>query len=654
MNGQASMHGRLTAIASVAVLATLLLSALTSLGSPSISSVAPSATQSSPSTQVTRSTPVVSSDVPRSPVTGSSSTTEPMGISDNGVGASGSKYTYTSNSFQGTTTINSFTVDKGPSWDPNSATIQLNVVLAFLDSGQTYVYWIQDVALVNTSTHIFSFENNIWNFSSSSASMYSSTVAGNGSVLSGGPYYYGAPNSYNLSYPSTIVLTATTSVNSKGVPIVEFQYNCGTGTITYDTVSFVFVKNLYSSSGFVVSGSSTTPLGLSYDAELVLGGPGSGSAVTAKTTAVQMELDYWNGYNYEAIPNAHNYGFDTAEAVKNVIDRGYYYNVNGTLFANLTAGSTTLSLIWTSGQLALIQVTTQPYALSASLSFNGTTGTGFQYGEVIVRVGPGAYSLVILAPDVYDLVGSTMATVGSSTTLQAAYLYSVNFGESTLPSGTNWSITLGSDTEWSGGSVVVPFYISNGTWAYSVGYVPGYTASNISGTVHVNGKNRGITITFEELFTVTFREIGLPSGTWWNVSIDNGSLGIVRTNSNSVGTYLPNGTYIFTVSHVAGYTVVSYTKLVSVAGRSFGLKFYFTAFEYTITFSEKGLASGTVWSVTINGHAYSTNGTSISVPLPNGTYSFKFHAKGYKVRSGPSSPLTVNGAALNEKVRFKP
>jgi Thermopsin len=656
------MNGKLVPIVLIAVLATLLLSGLTSQGSASTSAVAPSAAQSSHPIHVTSAASVPSADLSRlSKIASSSTTPRPMGISDDGVGASGSTYSYSTSSFQGTTTINSFTVDKGPSADPTSATIQLNLNLEFLDSGTAYTYWVQDLAQLNTTSHALIFWNNVWNVSSTSGCLSNSALSGNGSVYpySGcdGYYYYGVWGTSNLSYPGTITLTETTNVTSSGVPQVFFSYNFGHGTVTYDTVKFVFVHHLQSSNGFTVSGTSTTPYGSLYDAELVLGGPGGGSRVTATAANIDMTLEYWNGDNYEAIPNANNYGFDTAETIANITDSAYYYNDNGTLYVQLTAGvtslSTTLGLVWTSGQLALIQVTTQPFTLSGSLSLNGTTGTGFINGQATIRVGPGVYSLVVLAPDIYDPAGSATVTSGSSTSLSAAYLYVVNFGESTLPSGTNWSMTFGQFTEWSVGGVVITFYVTNGTWAYSVGYVPGYTSNN-SGTVHVSGKNRGVTITFEEMFGVTIREKGLPTGTWWNVSIDNGSLGTLGTNSNSVGTFLPNGTYTFTVSHVAGYNANVYSKTVSVAGRSFGLTYYFTQPEYTITFSETGLANGAVWSVTIDGHTHSTNGTSLSVTLANGTYSFKIHAKGYKVKSGPSSPLTVNGAALGESVTFKP
>ena len=75
------------------------------------------------------------------------------------------------------------------------------------------------------------------------------------------------------------------------------------------------------------------------------------------------------------------------------------------------------------------------------------------------------------------------------------YTYSVTFTESGLPSGTTWSVTLNGTTE-SSTTDTITFSVPNGTYSYSIGSVSGYTASNLNGSVTVNGNNIPISITF--------------------------------------------------------------------------------------------------------------------------------------------------------------
>ncbi|MEM3907806.1 MAG: hypothetical protein QXZ17_13275, partial [Nitrososphaerota archaeon] len=75
---------------------------------------------------------------------------------------------------------------------------------------------------------------------------------------------------------------------------------------------------------------------------------------------------------------------------------------------------------------------------------------------------------------------------------------------------------------------------------------------------------------------------------------------------------------------------------------------------YTVEFTQTGLPSGTLWSVTLNGTTESSTSTSISFSEPNGTYSYAIGSvKGFSV-SLPSGTITVNGASQTVNVYFKP
>ena len=66
--------------------------------------------------------------------------------------------------------------------------------------------------------------------------------------------------------------------------------------------------------------------------------------------------------------------------------------------------------------------------------------------------------------------------------------------------------------------------------------------------------------------------------------------------------------------------------------------------QYTITFTESGLPSGTSWSVTFNNQTQTSSTDSITFTSPNGTYNYTIGSvSGYS--SLPSSgTVTVNNA----------
>lgn len=74
--------------------------------------------------------------------------------------------------------------------------------------------------------------------------------------------------------------------------------------------------------------------------------------------------------------------------------------------------------------------------------------------------------------------------------------YAVTFTETGLSSGTSWSVTLNGATKSSTTSTIT-FTEPNGTYGYTVGTVPGYTASPSSGSVTVNGASAAVTVKFK-------------------------------------------------------------------------------------------------------------------------------------------------------------
>lgn len=284
----------------------------------------------------------------------------PMGIADYGIGQNGLPYSYVTSAFQGTIQIGSLQTYSSSQKSPDM-TFQLNVNMYFynVNLNTLYVYWIQDVAILNTTNGNLLFLDNIWNVSSYQASMYNSTVLGNGTIgLSGSQYFYYDFANTNLpgdnvtiGRGSTFYLQTETYVNSQGFPEVGFLYNDGRGWITYDNAVLIFATQLKSTPYFLVDGNVYQPNGFTfYDAELILGGPGGGSQSELLTSDVNLELEFWNGYNFQTIPNAFNFGSDTAEGVFNAVSSGFF-NAGGELYANVATGNGSLGDIWYSSLL---------------------------------------------------------------------------------------------------------------------------------------------------------------------------------------------------------------------------------------------------------------------------------------------------------------
>ena len=72
----------------------------------------------------------------------------------------------------------------------------------------------------------------------------------------------------------------------------------------------------------------------------------------------------------------------------------------------------------------------------------------------------------------------------------------------------------------------------------------------------------------------------------------------------------------------------------------------------TVTFTESGLASGTTWSVTLNGSTQSSTGSTVSFTEPNGTYSYALGTVSGYTSSLSSGSVTVNGTNQGVSVTF--
>jgi YVTN family beta-propeller protein len=183
--------------------------------------------------------------------------------------------------------------------------------------------------------------------------------------------------------------------------------------------------------------------------------------------------------------------------------------------------------------------TLQAYSIGEVAGFNLTP----EFGTATVNGGAIVISIVFAAPPPS---------------------YSVTFKESGLPTGTIWSVTLGSDTLFTNRTSLT-FRAANGTYAYTVALVSGFHTKH-SGSLTVSGAAVKRTLKFSVTnYTVEFTETGLPSGTRWCVTF-NGSKSCLKSSSiDFVG--VVNGTYSYIIGHVTGYNLTgSYRGQLMVTG----------------------------------------------------------------------------------------
>jgi PKD repeat protein len=336
----------------------------------------------------------------------------PMGIADFGVSGTNG-YSYSTNQWLGNYSWTTLCIN---GCGPAGFTVQMNVVLQFVQGGQTYDYWIQDVAEATSESgnrvdmgptaYGLGFIDNVWNFSGPANGCGYDTVSGftgNGtfgynSGCGSNEYYYDEASASlpgatsTLTGPANFYLLVRTWQNAQGEPVVVFGWNDGSGWVGFDTVTWTFATAVTSFQQFTVDGSNYNGLGLFTDAELDQGGPGGGSAVTMSPTSdAKEQLEFWNGHNFQNTPSAWNFGGDTAEAISS--DQSIWsQDGNGTPQTTQLNGTTrnaTPEQAWRTGEVGQLVVWT-PTLPSGTVSV-GTKGWSYEYGWTELTLVPGVY-----------------------------------------------------------------------------------------------------------------------------------------------------------------------------------------------------------------------------------------------------------------------
>jgi uncharacterized protein YcfL len=318
----------------------------------------------------------------------------PMGLADLGERSTG-PYIYNSSSFQAAITFQSrFSVyDPGyaalaesPSW----STIQLNTVAVGIGypgapSGHYGTFWVQNVVHLNGS--VLEFEDNLWNFTTAGSSVFPWDLihpAGTFGPSTSGQYYFrsGPTLAVPSSYPFTLDLYNSVSLVGYHATIY-LNYSLAGGPIrSYDAVTFATVQT--GTPAFQVSGLGVDGSGHWNDAELVLGGDGSGSNTMVQQLNATVSLQRWNATlsSFESVPSAYDYGVDSGETAEGIA--ATYAGTTETL----EQGPSMLYGLWGTASSPTYGPSAAPGAIRVALTVVPAWGFVFATDNISLRTAP--------------------------------------------------------------------------------------------------------------------------------------------------------------------------------------------------------------------------------------------------------------------------
>jgi len=378
--------------------------------------------------------------------------------------------------------------------------------------------------------------------------------------------------------------TIVTAVNIGTDPLGDIVYDSGKGEI--------FVPNYGSRNVSVISDATNTVVATIFISTLVWG-------AAYDAAADEIFVGNFNG-DYENVTVISDV---TDTTVGSIFPDAFtpsslaFDPVTGDLYSGDSSDGTVAVITPQSGPSSThfpvtFTETGLPLGTSWGVTFNATLNSSTT-SSVGFSVLNGSYTFAVGAVSGYNANPSSgpVTVSGGPQTVPIVFsasvtpTYTITFEEQGLPASTSWSVTLQS-TPQSSVTSVLAFVRANGTYAFTVGAVPGYSAAPASGSVIVYGTD----VLKEINFTVS-----APSGG----SSSSGFLGL------------------------PGYE--GYALLAALAGLLAIMLFFFAGWRHKsrIVFVEEGLPPGTTWTVTLDEVSKASPTTEIMFLVRSGDHPFK-------------------------------
>ena len=252
----------------------------------------------------------------------------------------------------------------------------------------------------------------------------------------------------------------------------------------------------------------------------------------------------------------------------------------------------------------------RPLSLNATAMMNGT----------------GSITANFQKPIFTNSTNTTVSSNGTASVRVNSTVGNMTIDVSNVTSGSKLNITLSVLSNSSGATSVTPTGTSSISMAIVVSVLDlrvNTTSTLSNGTVRICYNNRSVTSSTVMLYW---------NGTAWNYALNESIKGTTICGS------IP-------IIYLKGTPLIVGTVYVAPPPPP-------PPSEYTVTFIQTGLPSGTLWSANLNGQQLSSSGTQIIFSESNGTYTFTVgHIAGY-VESPSSGSVTVNGASTTVNIAF--
>ncbi len=431
--------------------------------------------------------------------------------------------------------------------------------------------------------------------------------------------YYGG-----LFYYSTdgTVTGVTATDDSIGV----YLYDCSYFVVSHVTASDSSIGVLVDPSSWITVSTVTVS---GYSIGVVLDGSSFSTVSGVTATNTSLSAPFVNDVFGWPVGAVDTYD-TTASTVANVVATLY----PGALFDEGSTGLTVSGLNATSGYYGVYLEDTYMSTFSgvdAYKDFIGFLLTDDSYENTVTAgsfVDDTSYGVILNASaednTIYD--NSFIGNNGATSTYSAAHIQAWSGAYNYFDICSNYECTSGIGNYWADwhtygpDGYLAPYLVTGDVWDYFPTGPQG-------------------------MFSVTFSETGLPSGTHWSVTLG----GVTMSSAASTITFAePSGSYAFQVI-ASGWSASPASGTVSVTGTAYNVSVTFSEVAYALTLSESGLATGTSWSATVNGVTQSTTGTSLVFYVPAGSFTYAFNAvSGYNLPStGASGSGTVTTSPMN-------
>lgn len=284
-------------------------------------------------------------------------------------------------------------------------------------------------------------------------------------------------------------------------------------------------------------------------------------------------------------------------------------------------------------------------------------------GNITFSLMNGSYTYTVAstnktyAPTTYAGEFTVNGVQTSQTIAFAIVTYSVTFSETGLPVATVWYVNIINST----GSIVsevgagtLGLSLENGSYSYTIASTnKSFAPASYIGSFIVLGSDVSMTISFNPVeYAVSFTEIGLPTYVVWYVNVTNTSgTSTSHSGTGTISFSLMNGSYSYTIdSSNKIFAPSTYFGNLVEDGAAVSESVSFTEVEYSVSFGENGLPSGTIWYMNITNSTgylmtYSGTGTT-TLSLPNGSYSYSVTSSDKKYApSTYSDTFVVSGGS---------